>query len=63
MGRVYSKEGKLVRLDCDSCAETITPHPDIAESGWMKSGQLGGWFGDTGMQWIHCPKCWANRRR
>ena len=58
-----SAERILVRIECDGCDATIKPHPEIAESGWMKTGVVipGPRRNDvTRSDW--CPTCYRNRR-
>lgn len=69
MSRVYAvvegteyrldPERVLVRIECDGggCEESIKPHPEIAGSGWMKTGMVDAqgrklWE----MDW--CPSCY-----
>lgn len=59
MARIYATEegtGRrfLLRLECDGpgCSESIKPHPEIAESGWMKRSQL---VGSQVLAWDYCP--------
>ncbi len=47
MSRIYAREedsGRrfLARIECDaaSCRAFIRPNPNIAESGWIKCGQV-----------------------
>ena len=60
MARIYaivegSDERVLVRIECDFCDNSIKPNPDIAESGWMKSGN----HNDPGCYHVvYCPECW-----
>lgn len=67
MSRVYAVRedtGKrfLLHLECDGCDATIKPHPEISESGWMKTGAVDGcgtklWESD----W--CPRCYDIKGR
>lgn len=45
MARVYAREEEtdrriLIRLECDhpGCAAVLKPGPDVADSGWKKTG-------------------------
>lgn len=60
MGRVYAireDDGArvLLEIECDKCDATIKPHPDIANSGWVKEG-ITDTFGET-IEWYYCPRC------
>jgi len=46
----------LLELECDGCGATIKPHPDIARSGWIKTGVYNG-PGTEKFEWDYCPDC------
>lgn len=54
-------ERVLVRLKCDGCDATIKPHPEIAQSGWMKTGAVYPDGSKVQSEW--CPECYGRRRR
>lgn len=45
----------LHHISCDhsGCAETIKPHPEIADSGWTKHGKK---EHDTRFEWNYCQE-------
>jgi hypothetical protein len=49
--------GRLAYIECDSCTNKIRPHPEIAGSGWMKTGQMPNYMCER--DW--CPDCWGKR--
>jgi hypothetical protein len=60
MSRVYATEEDsgarvLVRLECDAamCDAKIRPHPEIAQSGWVKSVVV---RHGTRFEYAYCPE-------
>ena len=47
-------------IECDHCNAVITARPDIADSGWMRTGVIDYINGHLSQSW--CPRCWAGRR-
>lgn len=60
MSRVYATTDKgeriLAYLECDTCSAKIRPHPDIANSGWVRYGTYRGPGGDHD-EGDACPEC------
>ena len=60
MSRSYDDKKRLAYIECDSCDAKIRPAPDIADSGWMKTGTVSVAHGvEFERDW--CPDCWRKR--
>lgn len=68
MARIYATEDGtgqrfLRRIECDGsgCSASIQPHPDIAQSDWVKHG----WTDSFGNSYCndYCPNCQRQSER
>lgn len=65
--RIYATEegnGRkhLIALECDDCGVRIKPNPDIATSGWEKSGVRYTSSDNDWTEWHLCPGCQRTSR-
>lgn len=63
MGTIYAVRDDdnrhvLIALKCDGCGAEIKPNPDIANSGWMRSGVYYAAGSDRNTEYYWCPGCW-----
>ena len=56
--REDSKQKILVAIRCDRCDEEVKPHPNIAESGWVKTGVYYGPGHIDNSESDNCPACY-----